>query len=349
MVRAVLLGMSCFYSQAFASALQRLPGVELVAASPLGQSDETLKALTGKDSRDFAREYVTEIVYNAEELPGINEGVNCALIASHDREKPNWAAWALQQGLHVFVSKPLAATYKAAKAMVEAASRQQHLLCGTLSPARYDGAIRALKEQVEAGAIGKVLSARVYIQHRQAPGEVPPEHTVFGYGAGGSEFSLGFYAADLLNWVLDAEPSRVYCEAGNFNSPGFAYPDLMHGTIRYVDGRIASMSVVFTTDCPAPSWELEVIGETGIIRTQQAAYEGLLWSQDRAGATSFYRNQNDVLLEAMADWVKAVDERLPAPLSWQEALKGLKVCAGWRKAWVKGAPVDLLREEADLD
>ncbi len=347
LLKGVMLGMGSFYSQVFAGSILRLPGVSLVGACPLGQRDETLKANAGKTRTEYCEAFEAPLFEDAETMVEATQP-DFAFVTAWDRTKADWALWALDHGLDVYVSKPLTNGVASARKLAEAEAAHPERLCGTLDPGRYDGAIAAAKAKVDAGALGKLLSARVYIQHGKAPLGPFEDSVEFGEGAGGTEYTLGVYAADMLGWFIDSTPTRVWCEAANLNSPGYPWPDTMYGTVRYADGRIGGMSIIFSTDCAAPQWEIELVGDKGILRTHQACYEAVLWPSGYGEPTCFYRMQNDVIFGAVASWVDSVATRRKPDLTFGEALDVIKVCAGWQRSGQLGLTLDLIKQEGEL-
>src|SRR5260370_1282553 len=82
--------------------------------------------------------------------------------------------------------------------------------------------------RVPAEEIGEVLTARAWSQHGAAnPAASRKGSAEFDDDQGGIEYSLGLYAADLLNWFLGAaaHPAiRTFAEYDNLNSRAPGYP-----------------------------------------------------------------------------------------------------------------------------
>src|SRR5439155_14706021 len=109
-----------------------------------------------------------------------------------------------------------------------AARQRPKQLAGALNPARFAAAILEGHRRVRAGEIGEVLTARAWIQHGAAdPTRSRKGSAEFDDDQGGIEYSLGLYAADLLNWFIDAGTTpavRTFAEYDNLNSRAPGYP-----------------------------------------------------------------------------------------------------------------------------
>jgi predicted dehydrogenase len=113
------------------------------------------------------------------------------------------------------------------------------------------------------------------------------------------------------------------------------------GTVRFADGRLGSMDILYATPCPAPQWEIEVAGRNGILRTTGAVYEGILWHVQEPAVRSFYRNQNDVILDAITHWVTSCRDRGDPEMNLTDSCRAIQLCAAWLEAAQTAQPVSL--------
>ena len=321
--------------------LKKIPEVDLIAAAHLGQDNETLKAVANITKESYAEKYQVKLYETAEEMID-KESLDMVFICSKNSSRPYYAMIAASAGLDVYLAKPMCATLEGAKVILEASKRNSKVLMATLNPARYDGAIQEMYNRVKAGDVGEPITARVWIQHGAfEPNFRFKDHPEFDEGQGGIELSLGVYAADLLNWFIGSEPLRVYAEYDNLNTKWSPFMDTGKAIVRYKDGKIGSMDIVFSTICPAPFWEMEVVGRKGIIRTHQMVYEGIIWRTEPPNIVPFYRNQNDVILSALQNWTRSCLERTKPDLPVEEAKKVIELCLAWKKSAETQKPVNL--------
>jgi len=350
-ITAALIGTASWYSGQFARALAALgPGrVALAGATHLGVPDETLSRLTGVTGAGFGDRYGVPVYEQADDLLNAVQP-DLVLVASANSERPHHVEQALAAGADVYVAKPMAATIEGAHRIREAARRHPGRLVGGLDPARFATAIRQAHERVRAGEIGEVLTARAWIQH----GAPNPNASRRGNpesddDQGGVEFSLGVYAADLLNWFLEAgahPAERGFAEYGTLNTAIPAYPWMDSGKalVRYRGGRMGSMDIYHSVPVAAPLWEIEVGGRDGLLRTNGGNYEGMVWRRaglDRPRLEPFASTTDDTILGAMRHVVEAVERRAPFEMDAEDGYRAVELCAAWKRSATSGAAVAL--------
>lgn len=107
---------------------------------------------------------------------------------------------ALDAGRHVICEKPLAPTPADIKSMIEARDRSSKLLM-TAQHFRFEGSARALKAQVNAGALGEIYHARSWMLRRSgAP--TRPTFIEKRHSGGGPCIDIGVHILDLTLWML---------------------------------------------------------------------------------------------------------------------------------------------------
>lgn len=340
-LRAGICGIGSFYSDAFARTAIRHPEIELIAYAHLDQPDEELRNQKRKGKEDWGRQYGLKAYSQVSDMVR-SEDLNLVFVTAPDNVKAKHAVEAADNGVHVFISKPMCLTLEDADEMI-AAARRNDVLISALMPGRYDGAIRALHDRIAKGAIGKVLTVRAWIQHGCfAPGTVFEGSPEFGPGQGGIELSLGFYAADLILWLIDSKPVRAYAEYGNLASPHSIWMDTGKGLVRFEDGRMGSMDIIYNVSCGAPSWEMEVVGTDGIARAHLDVTECVIWHKNDPGSPRvFYRYQNDVIGEAVNRFIEAVLGRAPLDVTLEHGRNVLELSLAWKQSALAGLPTRL--------
>lgn len=336
-IRTGIIGIGSYYSNAFGRALRRLPQVELRAAAHLNQPDETLVLNTRQTREQFAEAHAVHLYADPAEMIA-EEKLELVMVCALDRQKAELAVQALAAGCHAYVSKPFCTSHADALRMAEAARRAGRVV-STLEPARYDGSIRQAYERVAAGEIGEVISVRAWIQHGQAGNRDRTDNVEFDDSSGGTLYSLGVYAAGLVNWFAGQDPERAYAEAANLNSPWHPFPDQMKGTVRYRSGKLASADVYYSTPCRAPAWEVEVVGRGGLVRVNHSVFEGWVYRSAEPHVTPFYRNQNDVIHEALRRFVEPLEKGDAVDLPADEAVTIIALCDAWRASAESGQAV----------
>ena len=155
------------------------------------------------------------------------------------------------------------------------------------------------------------------------------------------------YAADLLNWFLDAgahPAARTFAEYDTLNTPGYPWMDSGKAVVRYGRGKMGSMDIYYSVPCPAPPWEIEVGGRDGILRTNGGNYEGMIWRRgglDRPRMEPFAPTRDDTILAAISHVVAACEQRTPFEMDAEEGYRAIELCAAWKESAATHQPVDL--------
>ncbi len=350
-IRAAVIGTGSYYSVNFARALQALSPtrVDLVGATHLGVDDATLNRHTRLTRQGFAERFNVRLFERAADM--LSEArPQLVCVTAPDREKADYVAMALDAGADVYVSKPMTSSLEGADKILAAARSHPDRLVGALNPARFARAIRETYQRVQAGEIGEVLTARAWIQHGAAnPTTNRRGSAEFDDGQGGIEYSLGLYAADLLNWFLNAGANpavRTFAEYDNLNTqaPGYPWMDSGKAVVRYGQGKMGSMDIYYSVPCGAPPWEIEVSGRDGIMRTNGGNYEGVAWRRGGLSAPRlepFAAAKDDTILAAIEQVVAGCEQRTPFEMHVEDGYRAIELCAAWMQSAASHEPVTL--------
>jgi len=187
-----------YIAKIHAQAVQNTPGAELVAV--VNHCPESMRA--------FAAEFAIDRQY-----PDVN-----ALLADGDVDAlvvgtPNYlhapqTIAALNAGIHVMVEKPMAMDAGEAEEMLDT-SRTSGALLMVAHCWRFDPEVRWLREQVEAGRLGRIVRTKGYGVHvHWGPGGWFTEKR---YAGGGALADMGIHALDTARFLLgDPQPVSVY-------------------------------------------------------------------------------------------------------------------------------------------
>ncbi|MGH2366615.1 MAG: Gfo/Idh/MocA family protein [Chloroflexota bacterium] len=350
-IKAALIGMTSWYSLTFARSVMALGPARtvLVGAAHLGVDDETLLRLNNLTREGFGERFGTRMFERAEDLLDATQP-DVVLVASPNTERPRYAALALEAGADVFIAKPMTSSIEGAALIREAARRHPQRLAGALNPARFATAIRQAHRRVQAGEIGEVLTARAWIQHGAASTRASRKgNPESDDGQGGVEFSLGVYAADLLNWFVatGANPAvRTYAEYDTLNTPieGYPWMDSGKAVVRYQGGQMGSMDIYYSVPIAGPPWEIEVGGRDGLLRTNGANYEGMVWRRPveaRPRLEPFSPTTDDTILNAITHVVGCCEQRQPFEMDVEDGYRAIELCAAWKQSAATNLPVAL--------
>ncbi len=340
------LGLASFYGPAYAERAHNHPRCEVgAAAEPL--EGEKLEQLSRPTRDEFSDRYGCP-VYERPEAIWEQNSLDAVVVATPTTRRANDVVSAIERQLPVLSAKPLTGDPDRAHAVAEA-SEQHGVPTMTTSPARFDDTVMEMGNRVRDGVLGNVLSVRASIRHDRVPERGIDHNAEHGPGEAGPVYSMSFYTADAILWLADAEPTRVYAEYSNVNSPHSAHPDLGSGTVYFDDGTVASMTLTYCTDCREPlgNWEIEVVGEDGILRNSHQGYEGFHWGAGAPGERKnevFGRSGSPILDRQFEGFVRAVesgDEGDAVPPSPNQAARAIELCAGWEESAQTNRPVRL--------
>ncbi|MFD1588395.1 Gfo/Idh/MocA family protein [Halorientalis brevis] len=177
--------------------------------------------------------------------------VDAASLATPSTTHEQIATDLLASGTDLLVEKPLALDADAAWNIVETAEEYDRTL-GVGHIFRYHPALTELKQWIDDGKLGEIK----YLHTARFAFEVPRETT-------GVLYSLAVHDVDIYNYLLDRQPTRVYCNRDSHLRDGIdetATVELEYGDTR---GVIHS------------SWQIPVFGkrrDLAVIGTDAAAY-----------------------------------------------------------------------------
>src|ERR1700694_5236357 len=137
---------------------------------------------------------------------------------------------ALGAGLHVLVEKPFAEPLAVARQLVERSAAHRKVLMVSQNY-RCCPAARKVAQLVSEGRLGKLHEVSIDFR-RYSPG------TVNGRGRHHFEdqpllVDMSIHHFDLLRFILDREPERIYCEAWNPDWSGFSGPSVAVSSIDF--------------------------------------------------------------------------------------------------------------------
>lgn len=168
----------------------QLNGCKLVGLSDVNLEKEML-----------AKEYNIQFFNNFKELLPLVDAVSVVVPTNYHYDIVKEC---LNANKHVLVEKPITLNSKEAKELVELAKSKKLILSvGYLF--RFNPAVIELKKRLKEKS-GKIQ----YITGRYIHSSKPPR------ADSGVVFNLGIHMIDILNFVLDRKPHKVYCKCTNF-------------------------------------------------------------------------------------------------------------------------------------
>ena len=338
-IRAGIVGLqSVYWPSAFAGCLKAISEVDLLACSSLGYDPDLVKISLGQTPEEYATR--NNIKLYDDPLDMIKaEKLQAVCICAKHSEIVDLVELVAPTGVSIYIAKPMATTIEAADRIVKAV-RSNNVIATSGTTERFDGGIREAYRTFKSGAIGKLISIRALHQHGNISG-FPKDDWYWDKEQGGPELSLIWYAGDIVRWFAGSEITRVYAEYDNYLSQNSPFMDNGKIILRFDNGVMGSIDIYFSVSgWRFPSYEVELMGTEGAIRTQQSVYEGTIFAKD--GVKNFYRIQNNILLDEMGNWVQCCINKIDPELTIEDARKVIQLCLACRESAHTHKPVELV-------
>jgi UDP-N-acetylglucosamine 3-dehydrogenase len=234
---------------------------------------------------------------------------------------------ALEAGCHILIEKPIAATEKQARELIERADVLGHkLMVGHV--VRFDPAVQALKGRLEAGELGRIFQVRC-----RRLGPFPSRVRDVGV-----VIDLATHDLDIMHYLTGQEAVRVYAETEQRIHS--VCEDVLVGTVRLADGTIGLLDINWLT--PTKVRELTVTGERGMFLVDHLTqdlylYENAEANSERWGAISLLRGVSEgcmirypvrkyePLQAELEGFVQAVVNDEPVPVGGEDGLLALRL------------------------
>ena len=189
-------------------AIIEAPNSQLVAIASrrAGAAAETLKKYA---PQGFNQNQVT--CYNDLDALIADKNVEAIYCPLANEEHAVWALQAINAGKHVLIEKPMALRVADIDA-IEAAAKKAKVKVMEGFMYRFHPQHNRLKEIVESGLIGDVLSARASFSFLMKPARMYRINRSMADG-GGALWDIGHYAIHSLRWCFGLEPKSIIAHA----------------------------------------------------------------------------------------------------------------------------------------
>jgi predicted dehydrogenase len=265
---------------------------------------------------------------------------------------------ALEAGKHVLCEKPLAPTPAEIYEMMAARDRSGKMLM-TAQHFRFHGSSKALKAEIDAGALGRVYHARSWMLRRAAvptrPGFILKKHS-----GGGPTIDIGVHILDLTLWFMGnprpiavtgvsrAELAHVdgaFSIWGGAIPPEFDVEDFAAAFVRFEDGAtlVLEVSWLLHHDTEGEDMQMWLYGtKAGCHWPRCEIYEsnyalqqhynrGLKRTQDRLPAH----------VQECVEFAQAIVDGAPSPVPAEQSLQVMTILDGVYRSQVQGGEVSL--------
>jgi 1,5-anhydro-D-fructose reductase (1,5-anhydro-D-mannitol-forming) len=184
----------------------------------------------------------------------LGKDIDAVYIATTNEKHKAQTLAAAKAGIHVLCEKPLALKLSDARQMV-AACKAAGVVMGTNHHLRNAATIRAMRDAVAAGKIGRPLFVRVF--HAVfLPPHLQGWRIKDAKAGSGVVMDITVHDADTLRFVLGEEPVSVtaYTQQGGMGGTGIE--DGVMGVVRFKSGVLAQFHDAFTTAYAGTGFEV---------------------------------------------------------------------------------------------
>jgi predicted dehydrogenase len=325
------------FGERHAQAYSRHPSVRLAAVCDL---DETR-------ARRLAQTYGAE-GYTTK-LDGIlsDPAIKAVSVATPDHAHRAVAVACAEAGKHILVEKPLATTVEDAEAIV-AAARTAGVVLMVDFHNRANPPMVAARDAVARGDIGRPS----YVYARLSNTVVVPQDMLKWSGHSSALWFLGSHMVDIVGWILDDRPTRVYVVSrdGILTGLGIDAPDFHVATVEYRKGTVAVFEhawILPRTHNTVKDLKLELLGSKGALyidgshnRTIEL-YTGEKGSFPDMLVPPFGPHLTGFVLDAVVHFIEAVIEGKPVLATGEDGLTNTKIITAMIEAANTGAAVAL--------
>lgn len=147
------------------------------------------------------------------------------------------SSYALSKGVNVLTEKPMAINYESAVKTVED-SKKYGKLFGVIFQCRYNDASVFVKERLDNGKLGKIISARSTLTWTR-PDDYYSSSDWKGtweFEGGGVVIDQAIHSIDLVNWLVNDQVESVSVSMANRGHKSVKVEDSAEGLVTYKNG-----------------------------------------------------------------------------------------------------------------
>ena len=255
---------------------------------------------------------------------------------------PIISRYALEHGVNVLCEKPMSIDYESGESNVRLAEKN-NLRYGIIFQCRYNNTSRLVKETLESGRLGKIISARCTLTWCKPDSyySLSDWKGTWDKEGGGVIIDQAIHSLDLANWFINSEPIEVQASIANRAHDIMKVDDTGEGYIRYKNGATMAFWAMNNYGCDDPI-EIRLCCEKGrvVMSYDDARIEfadGTVETVSQQDDGIYYEGGKDYWgfqhIRQIADFYHSVEEGTEPFISGKEALKIQKlICAIYESA-----------------
>ncbi len=251
MLKVGIVGCGCIFTM-HATSAHHLPNARIVGVCDI-KKDRADKA---------AKKYNCKAYYDYKDL--INkDNIDVVHICVPHYMHSVIAKYAIEAGVNVLCEKPMSIKYEDAVSNVELA-KEKGVKYGIIFQCRYNDSAKLVKEKLNDGTLGKIISARVVLTWCK-----PDEYYILSdwkgtweKEGGGVVIDQAIHSIDLVNWFIDDEFESVESHLTNRGHSIMEVDDTAEGFVRYKNGATLGFWAMNNYGCDEPI-EIRLLCENG--------------------------------------------------------------------------------------
>ncbi|WP_105620057.1 Gfo/Idh/MocA family protein [Vallitalea okinawensis] len=236
-----------------AEPISNIEGINLVAVCD--NKEERAKLASEKYNCKYYIDYVEML--DSEELDVVHICTPHYLHPIMEKEIVN-------RNIHVMTEKPMSINYNDAVMMIDEAKKNDVTL-GVIFQNRYNPGSVLIKEALDQGKLGRVLSARLYLAWSRSDEYYSKSDWkgTWDKEGGGVLIDQAIHTIDLANWLINKDIDYIDANISNRAHEIIEVEDAAEGVVRYKDGTTLAFHTINYHAYDAPV-EIELFCEHGV-------------------------------------------------------------------------------------
>lgn len=231
---------------------------------------EAVACCSGREdaAQAFARQYGLNVFPSLEAMladPGVDAVCLCTPSGLHTEQ----AIQAMRAGKHVVVEKPMSLTLEDADRLISTAAETGLKVC-VISQFRFQPAIQAVKQALDAGQFGRVTSARLSMPYYRSPEYYKSGgwRGTWAMDGGGALMNQGIHGVDVFRYLLG--PVRRVWGLARTLLHDIEVEDTAAAALEFASGALGVLEG--TTACsPGYPRTIEIRGSSGSVLLEEDA------------------------------------------------------------------------------
>ncbi len=318
MLRVGIIGCGCIFTM-HATSCDHLENATLVGVCDIK-----------KDRADAAaKKYNVKAYYDYKELID-KEKPDVVHVCVPHYLHPIISRYALEHGVNVLCEKPMSIKYEDGVENVRIA-KEKGLKYGIIFQCRYNNSSKLVKENLENGRLGKVISARVTLTWCKPDSyySLSDWKGTWDKEGGGVIIDQAIHSIDLANWFINDEIEDVQAHLSNRGHDIMEVDDTGEGFIRYKNGATLAFWAMNNYGCDDPI-EIRMLCENGkVVMSYDDVKidfnDGTTLSTSTENDGIYYEGGKDYWgfqhIRQIADFYSAVEQNREPQINGEEALK----------------------------